>query len=208
MKGDAYAVVKRAMDIVISLSCGLLLVAPFVLLAAAIRMDSPGPAFFRQDRPGRFGRPFRVWKLRTMTHRPERTGVEQPPQASDPRVTRIGRFLRTYGLDELPQLINVLRGEMSLVGPRPTLIERAARYDAHQRRRLAVKPGITGPAIIAGRNDLSWDEKIERDLWYVDHASLIVDLRILLATPWCLVRGKGVYMRPEDGFCDDEGASR
>ena len=200
MNPGVYGVIKRGIDLMVSLCCLVLLLVPFALVAVAIRLDSPGPALFRQRRPGRGGRPFRIWKFRTMAHRPGRTGAEPPPQSADVRVTRIGTWLRRSGIDELPQLVNVLRGEMSLVGPRPTLLERAERYDARQRRRLLVKPGITGWAVIAGRNDLTWDEKIAYDLWYVDHASLTLDLRILAKTPGILLGGKGIYMPPDDGL--------
>ncbi|MBC7292922.1 MAG: sugar transferase, partial [Thermoleophilia bacterium] len=162
---------KRGVDLVVSAVGLLVLAIPFALIALAIRLDSPGPAFFRQERVGRGGRLFRVWKFRTMVKDAERIGLGMNVRADDDRITRVGRFLRDWGFDELPQLINVLRGDMSLVGPRPTVPAQVALYTDFERRRLEVKPGITGWALIHGRNAISWDERIRYDVWYVDHWS-------------------------------------
>ena len=191
-------VLKRALDLVVSLIGLAVLAVPFLLVAAAIRFDSPGPALFRQERTGYRGAPFLVWKFRTM-----RTGAESESRgafttAGDPRITRVGAVLRRVGLDELPQLINVLRGEMSLVGPRPTLPYQVERYNDRQRRRLLAKPGLTGWALIKGRNSLTWPEKIDLDLWYVDHWSFWLDLRILVVTPFVVVSGKGLFLESTD----------
>lgn len=185
--------VKRALDV--GASClGLAALVPVgLLVAAAIKLDSPGPVFFVQQRAGLNGRPFRAWKFRTMVPEAETQGLGPLTHAGDPRVTRVGRWLRATGLDELPQLWNVLRGEMSLVGPRPTLLYQVERYTPEQRRRLSVRPGLTGWAQVRGRNALTWAERIELDLWYIDHWSLWLDLKILAMTPWVIVTGRGVY---------------
>jgi len=177
----------------------LLLTLPFLIVGLAIRADSRGPVFFRQVRVGRGGKPFRVWKFRTMTE--TRVDPQAPVRLrkDDARITRVGRFLRGFGLDELPQLINVLSGEMSLVGPRPTLGYQVAEYDGFQRRRLEVAPGITSLAVVSGRNALSWRKRIELDVWYIDQWSLWLDVRILLQTVWkVLVTREGLYGRDDD----------
>ena len=185
---------KRALDLVVSVLGLATLALPFLAIAAWIRMDSNGPAFFRQERVGRSGRPFRVWKFRTMVVGAIDKGLGVTVASDDDRITRVGRILRSLGIDELPQLLNVLRGEMSLVGPRPTLAYQVEQYTARQRRRLEVKPGVTGPAIVSGRNALSWAERIEQDVWYVDHGTLWLDIRILFRTLWCvLVTKEGLY---------------
>jgi lipopolysaccharide/colanic/teichoic acid biosynthesis glycosyltransferase len=165
-----------------------------LLLAAviAIRLESPGPAIFRQRRVGKDGVEFDLYKLRTMVSGSDR-GPDLPLSQGDPRITRVGALLRRYSLDELPNLVNVLRGEMAIVGPRPTIPPQVERYTEHQRRRLEVKPGITGWAQVNGRVSLSWPERIELDIWYVDHRSPWLDLRILAKTFWLLVSGHGLY---------------
>jgi lipopolysaccharide/colanic/teichoic acid biosynthesis glycosyltransferase len=161
--------------------------------ALAIRLESPGPVIYRHTRIGRDGVPFELWKLRTMVQGAERMGAGLYIEARDPRITRAGRMLRRFSLDELPNLVNVLRGEMAIVGPRPTVAEQVDRYTPHQRRRLEVKPGITGWAQVNGRLTLSWPERIELDVWYVEHRSLRLDLRILTRTAWMLATGQGLY---------------
>jgi len=190
--------VKRALDILVSCLGLTFLLLPFAVAALAIKLDSKGPIFLRQERVGKAGRLFRVYKFRTMLHDPARRGPQPPPKPGDTRITCVGRFLRHFGLDELPQLFNVLHSEMSLVGPRPALPYQVAGYDERQRRRLSVKPGITGWALIHGRNRLAWKEKIDLDLWYVNHVSLRVDLNILWRTPWVLLRSEGVYIKCKD----------
>ena len=191
---------KRTIDLALSMMALVSLVMPFLVVAVWIKSDSSGPVFFRQRRPGKDKNPFRVWKFRTMIHRPTATALEAPPVRGDVRVTRAGRVLRRSGIDELPQLVNVLRGQMSLVGPRPTLWERAEVFDPRRQRRFEMKPGITGLALISGRNRLSWDEKADLDVFYVEHWTLAMDLRILARTPWTLLRGEGVYMLPDDSI--------
>jgi lipopolysaccharide/colanic/teichoic acid biosynthesis glycosyltransferase len=161
--------------------------------ALAIKLDTRGPVFYRQARVGRGGRPFRIWKLRTMTVGAEHTGAGLYIEPGDTRITRAGRTLRRFSLDELPNLINVLTGEMSIVGPRPTVQEQVDEYTDHQRRRLEVKPGITGWAQVNGRTSLSWPERIELDVWYVDNRSPALDLRILARTAKLLATGQGLY---------------
>ena len=152
------------------------------LLALAVRLESPGDPIYRQTRVGRDGELFEIYKLRTMVSGAEFTGAGLAIAAGDDRITRLGTLLRRYSLDELPNLWNVLRGEMSIVGPRPTLKGQVDQYTARQRGRLAVKPGITGWAQINGRASLPWPERIELDLWYVEHRSLALDLQILSRT--------------------------
>jgi len=185
---------KHTLDIVVSLIGLTLLLIPFAFIALAIKVGSKGPVFFRQERVGLNGKVFKTWKFRTMIVGAVKRGLGYNVAQDDPRVTRVGRFLRSWGLDELPQLVNVLKGEMSIVGPRPTLQYQVDRYDEFQRRRLLAKPGITGWALIHGRNLLSWEERIKYDVWYVDHWSILLDLWIMLKTLWVvLVTREGVY---------------
>ena len=172
----------------------LALASPLTLLAAlAIKLESRGPVFYRQLRVGLDGRPFELWKLRTMVPRAESMGAGVYVVEGDPRITRVGRLLRRFSLDELPNFVNVLKGEMAVVGPRPTVQEQVDRYTERQRRRLEVKPGITGWAQVNGRTSLPWPERIELDVWYVEHRSLWLDVRILLKTVRMLATGHGLY---------------
>jgi lipopolysaccharide/colanic/teichoic acid biosynthesis glycosyltransferase len=184
---------SRALDVVLS-AVLLALTSPLLAIAAiAIRLESRGPVFYRQLRVGRDGDPFELWKLRTMVPGAESTGAGIYVIEGDPRITRVGRLLRRFSLDELPNLVNVLKGEMALVGPRPTVREQVDRYTDRQRRRLEVKPGITGWAQVNGRTSLPWPERIELDVWYVEHRSLRLDLRILRKTARMLATGHGLY---------------
>jgi lipopolysaccharide/colanic/teichoic acid biosynthesis glycosyltransferase len=185
--------VSRALDVLLA-ALLLAVTAPFLGLAAlAIRLESRGPVFYRQRRVGRHGRPFELWKLRTMVPGAESMGAGVYVLEGDPRITRVGRLLRRFSLDELPNLVNVLAGDMAIVGPRPTVQEQVDRYTERQRRRLEVKPGITGWAQINGRTSLPWPERIELDVWYVEHRSLRLDLRILARTARMLASGRGLY---------------
>lgn len=161
--------------------------------AIAIRLYDGGPALYRQERIGMDGKPFELLKLRTMRVGAEHRGSGLVVSACDPRITRLGRVLRATSLDELPQLFNVLRGDMSLVGPRPTVQSQVARYNTYQRRRLEVLPGLTGWAQINGRNALSWSQRIELDIWYVDHRSVLLDLQIIALTPKALLTPGAIY---------------
>jgi lipopolysaccharide/colanic/teichoic acid biosynthesis glycosyltransferase len=184
---------SRALDLLVA-SLALALAAPLLALAAIlIKLESRGPVFYRQLRVGRAGAPFELWKLRTMVPGAESMGAGIYVVEGDPRITRTGRLLRRFSLDELPNLINVLRGEMAMVGPRPTVQEQVDRYTDRQRRRLEVKPGITGWAQVNGRASLPWPERIELDVWYVEHRSLRLDLRILARTIRMLATGHGLY---------------
>jgi lipopolysaccharide/colanic/teichoic acid biosynthesis glycosyltransferase len=192
--------VNRALDVL--LAGALLLLTSPVLLAAivAIKLESRGPAIYRQRRVGRHGEPFELWKLRTMVPGAEAMGAGIYVLEGDTRITRIGRLLRRFSLDELPNLVNVLRGEMAIVGPRPTVQEQVDRYTERQRRRLEVKPGITGWAQVNGRASLPWHERIELDVWYVDNRSLLLDLRILAKTARMLATGHGLYKGETGGW--------
>jgi lipopolysaccharide/colanic/teichoic acid biosynthesis glycosyltransferase len=184
---------SRALDLLVA-SLALALAAPLLALAAIlIKLESRGPVFYRQRRVGRAGEPFELWKLRTMVPGAESMGAGIYVVEGDPRITRTGRRLRRFSLDELPNLINVLRGEMAIVGPRPTVQEQVDRYTDRQRRRLEVKPGITGWAQVNGRTSLPWPERIELDVWYVEHRSLRLDLRIVARTIRMLATGHGLY---------------
>jgi lipopolysaccharide/colanic/teichoic acid biosynthesis glycosyltransferase len=182
----------RAADIAVA-ALGLALSSPILLLAAiAIKLGSTGPVIYRQRRVGRGGEQFEMLKLRTMRQGADPVGVGTAVLADDPRVTRAGRVLRRFSLDELPNLVNVLRGEMAIVGPRATLPAQVALYTQRQRRRLELKPGVTGWAQVRGRAEIPWEQRIELDVWYAEHRSLALDLRIIATTPIVLVRGTGL----------------
>ncbi len=192
--------IRRGVDIVVS-SVALALAAPVLALAAlAIRLESPGPVLYRQTRSGLHGHQFDVLKLRTMVTGAEHIGAGLAINEGDPRITRVGSFLRRTSLDELPNLLNVLRGEMSLIGPRPTLPVQVAQYTERQRGRLAVKPGITGWAQVNGRASLPWAQRIELDLYYIEHRSLVLDLRILWRTVAMVLGGSGLYKGAAGGW--------
>jgi lipopolysaccharide/colanic/teichoic acid biosynthesis glycosyltransferase len=181
--GDA---LKRAVDVV-GAATGLALASPFLAVAAAaVKVADRGPVLYRQRRVGHRGKEFDLLKLRTMVVGAESKGAGWAVDHGDPRITRVGRVLRRLSLDEVPQLWNVLRGEMSLVGPRPTLAYQVERYSERQRRRLDVKPGLTGWAQVNGRARLKWEDRIELDVWYVENRSTWVDLKILVRTPKAL----------------------
>lgn len=180
---------KRGMDIV-GAATGLLLCAPILaVIALLVRLKLGSPILFRQQRPGLHGKPFTLYKFRTMTDARDADGNLLPDAE---RLTNFGRFLRRTSLDELPELINVLKGDMSLVGPRPLLIQYLQRYTPEQARRHETRPGITGWAQINGRNALSWEEKFHLDVWYVDNVSLWLDLKILFLTVWKVLRREGI----------------
>jgi lipopolysaccharide/colanic/teichoic acid biosynthesis glycosyltransferase len=175
---------------VVVAGCALVAASPLLGLAAlAIKLEQGGPVLYRQERVGKDGKPFQLFKLRTMVVGAEQQGAGWAVDRGDPRITRVGRVLRRLSLDELPQLWNVLRGDMSVIGPRPTLAYQVERYTPRQRLRLDVKPGLTGWAQIHGRASLPWTDRIELDVWYVEHRSPRVDLRILARTPLALFGG-------------------
>jgi lipopolysaccharide/colanic/teichoic acid biosynthesis glycosyltransferase len=192
--------VTRLIDLLVS-SVALLLTAPVQLGAmAAIRLETHGSPIYRQRRIGRHGEPFEMLKLRTMVAGAEHVGAGMAVNYGDPRITRVGALLRRFSIDELPNLVNVLRGEMTIVGPRPTIQAQVDQYTEVQRRRLEVKPGITGWAQINGRASLPWHERIELDIWYVDHRTLRLDMAILLKTVRLLVSGQGLYKGDRGGW--------
>ena len=182
----------RPFDIAVA-ALALLLLSPFLLVAAiAIKLGSRGPVFYRQRRVGLHGREFEMLKLRTMVQGSDPVGVGTIVYRDDPRVTRAGRFLRRTSLDEVPNLVNVLRGEMAIVGPRPTIPAQVDDYTEFQRRRHEVLPGITGWAQVQGRAGIPWEERIELDVWYVDHRSVALDARILARTVWLVLTAQGL----------------
>jgi lipopolysaccharide/colanic/teichoic acid biosynthesis glycosyltransferase len=190
----------RVLDLTVA-TLALLVSAPLLALAAlAIRLEGGGPVIYRQRRVGRDGRLFELYKLRTMIAGSDPVGVGTVVARDDPRVTRVGRLLRRFSLDEIPNLLNVLRGEMSIVGPRPTVQVQVDRYTERQRGRLTVLPGITGWAQIQGRASLPWSERIELDLWYVEHVSLALDLEILCRTVAMVLGGHGLYKGATGGW--------
>ena len=192
--------VKRLLDIVLA---GLLLLLAAPLLAAAagaIKLGSRGPVIYRQRRVGRAGVDFDLLKLRTMVSGAEQMGAGLAVDEGDPRITRVGALLRRWSLDELPNLVNVVKGDMSIVGPRPTVRSQVDQYTPRQRGRLAVPPGITGWAQVSGRAALPWHERIELDLWYIEHWSLRLDLRILGRTAKLLLSGQGLYRGETGGW--------
>jgi len=194
---------KRIIDVVTSGVVLIVLLPIFVVIGILIKLDSKGPVFFIQERAGKDGKIFKAYKLRTMVDNAVEMGLGYEIAKNDNRITRIGKYLR-WGIDELPQLINVFRGEMSLVGPRPTLPEQVSRYSKEHKRRLEMKPGITGWALVNGRNALSWPEKIKLDIWYIDHWSLWLDLKILFKTIWVVIfTREGIYGK--DGVTRDYG---
>lgn len=180
---------------------GLLLFSPLlVLIMLAIKLDTPGPIFFLQERIGKNGRPFRIIKFRTMIRNATQFGKGIFIEPGDSRITRLGKILRRFSIDEIPQLINVLRGEMSLIGPRPTLAYQVQQYNNFQKKRLAFKPGITGLAQVRGRNELSWPERIVMDVWYIENWSLVLDLKILLRTVRVIFSKDGLYTADFEKF--------
>jgi lipopolysaccharide/colanic/teichoic acid biosynthesis glycosyltransferase len=194
----------RVADVAIA-ALALLVASPILLVAAiAIKLDSRGPVLYRQRRVGRGGGEFELYKLRTMVPGSDPVGIGTAVTESDPRVTRAGKTLRRFSLDELPNLFNVLRGEMAIVGPRPTIPAQVELYTPEQRRRLEVKPGITGWAQVNGRVALGWEQRIEFDVWYVQHRSAALDAKILLRTAGLLLSGRGLSA-DESGLPVPEG---
>ena len=182
----------RVFDILLA-ALALAILSPVLLIAAiAIKLSSRGPVVYRQRRVGRDGREFEMWKLRTMVQGSDPVGVGKVVYRDDPRVTAPGRLLRRTSLDEIPNFVNVLRGEMAIVGPRPTIKAQVDDYTPHQKRRHEVLPGITGWAQVQGRAGIPWEERIELDVWYVDHRSVALDARILAKTIWLVLTGQGL----------------
>jgi lipopolysaccharide/colanic/teichoic acid biosynthesis glycosyltransferase len=192
--------IQRLLDLAIAVPASIVAAPVIAVLAVAIRLESRGHPIYTQTRAGKDGAQFQIFKLRTMVRGAEFTGAGLAIQEGDDRITRVGEFLRRYSLDELPNLWNVVRGEMSIVGPRPTLPVQVEQYTDHQRGRLAVNPGITGWAQVNGRASLPWAERIELDIWYVDHRTLALDLKILARTAGMVLRGQGLYKGDRGGW--------
>ena len=190
--------IKRIFDILASGIALIVLLPIFAVIGIFIKLDSKGPVFFIQERVGKDGKIFRAYKLRTMVSEAEELTGNNPVDKKSAYITRIGKILRRIGIDELPQLINVLKGDMSLVGPRPTILCQVKEYDDFQRKRLIVKPGITGWALINGRNNLNWPERIKLDIWYIEHWSFWLDIKILLKTIPVIMVGEGLYVESKD----------
>ena len=191
---------RRAFDIVVA-GLALVVTGPVILAAmAAIRIESKGHPIYRQRRIGKDGEPFDMLKLRTMVAGAESMGSGLAVNEGDPRITRVGAFLRRFSIDELPNLVNVLRGDMAIVGPRPTVQVQVVQYTERQRGRLAVRPGLTGWAQVNGRASLKWSERIELDLWYIEHRSWRLDLRIILRTAKIITAGEGIYKGRSGGW--------
>lgn len=191
---------RRCFDVLVA-GTALLLASPVLAVAiVAIRLESPGHPIYRQRRIGRDGRPFDVMKLRTMVDGAEKMGAGLAVDEGDTRITKIGAFLRRTSIDELPNLVNVLKGEMAIIGPRPTVPVQVEQYTQRQRGRLAIRPGITGWAQVNGRATLPWDERIELDLWYIEHRSLRLDVQILWRTLLMVFGGEGLYRGETGGW--------
>jgi undecaprenyl phosphate N,N'-diacetylbacillosamine 1-phosphate transferase len=201
-----YKFSKRIFDLLISLLIGVILLPVFVIIVIAIKLSSKGLAIFKQERAGKGGKPFVFYKFRTM-----RIGVDpfgsSPKTGDDPRLTKVGKFLREYSLDELPQLFNILKGDMSIVGPRPLYVSQMAEWNERQKKRLLVKPGLTGLAQTSGRGELTREEKLELDVKYVETASFLIDIKIILATIAQVFRRKSIYEKrySETEFTRGEG---
>ena len=207
MRRRADAVATRALDVVIAGAVTIVLSPVLAAIAIAIRLETRGPVILRQTRVGLGGRDFELLKFRTMVPDAHLLGTGWLIAEHDPRITRTGRFLRRWSLDELPQVVNVLRGDMSIVGPRPTLRYQVDQYTPFQHRRLEVRPGITGWAQVLGRNRLTWPQRIELDVWYVDNRSVWLDLRLLARTVPMLARPSGVYNDARSDWGESVGTS-
>jgi len=187
-----FQILKRGLDIIISLSALIILCPVFLFIFIAIKVNSRGPAVFRQERAGKNGKLFILYKFRTMSQDADPFGPS-PKSARDTRLTNVGRILREYSLDELPQLFNIVKGDMSVVGPRPLYLSQIHEWNERQRKRLLVRPGLTGLAQISGRGELTREEKLELDVEYIETASLLVDMKIILATISSVLGRKGTY---------------
>ena len=191
---------RRAFDVVVA-AAALALTSPILAIAiVAIRLESKGHPIYRQRRIGKDGEPFDVLKLRTMVAGAESMGSGLAVNEGDPRITRVGAILRRFSIDELPNLVNVLKGDMAIIGPRPTVPVQVEQYTERQRGRLALRPGITGWAQVNGRTSLPWNERIELDLWYIEHRSLRLDLQILTRTAAIVFGGEGLYKGETGGW--------
>ena len=200
-------ILKRIFDFVVSLTALIVLIPLFFFFSILIKIDSKGPVFFRHERIGKNGKPFYPFKFRTMVQGAINKGLGYNVSKDDERITRLGKFLRIFGIDELPQLINIVKGDMSLVGPRPTLRYQVEQYSEYEKKRLDVLPGLAGWALIHGRNSLGWKERIDYDVWYVENWSLWLDIKILFKTFYLIFfKKEGVYGK--GGINDDPFAKK
>jgi lipopolysaccharide/colanic/teichoic acid biosynthesis glycosyltransferase len=196
--------IERVIDITVACLALLVLALPLALIALAIKLESRGPVFYKQWRAGRNGVPFSMVKFRTMLDGAEHMGLKLEVARNDSRITRVGNLLRIWSVDEFPQLFNILHGEMSLVGPRPARLDQIEKFDEEERKRMVVKPGLTGWAQVNGRNLLTWKERIQLDLWYVSHESFWLNLKILFKTVWVAFIARSGQNGPE-GITRDYG---
>lgn len=199
-----YLIIKRIIDFILSLVILTVLSPILIVVSILIKLDSKGPIIFKQARIGKEGKVFKVWKFRTMIDNAEKIGTGLTTAQNDPRITRVGKILRKTSIDEIPQLVNVLKGEMSFVGPRPAPVKHLEKYSEKERKRLKVLPGITGWAQVNGRNILTWPERIEKDIWYVNNISLWLDIKILLKTVKVVLLSEGVYSGRNDSKVQKE----
>lgn len=197
-------IIKSILDFIFSLLFLIILLPVFIIIATAIKLDSKGSAFFIQERVGKDGKLFKVYKFRTMYQNNQQVKSDNYyTEENDPRITRVGRFLRKTSLDELPQLINIIKGEMSFIGPRPTLKYQVDQYNEFQLQRLKMKPGVTGWAQVNGRNSIPWPDRIKYDVYYVNNYSLLFDLKILLKTIKVVLYHEGIYGEKENFIIKD-----
>jgi len=199
-----YLTVKRSLDLLFSFVALVVLLPLFIIIAISIKSDSRGPVIFKQARLGRDGKPFKVWKFRTMVDNAEKMGTGLATAEKDPRITRVGKLLRKTSVDEIPQLVNILKGDMSFIGPRPAPVQHLEKYSKTDRKRLNVLPGITGWSQVNGRNILTWPERIEKDIWYVDNISIWLDIKILFKTVKVVFLSEGVYSGRNDTKVEKE----
>ncbi len=194
----------RVLDVVLAAAAVILFSPVFALIALLIKLSSPGPVLFRQERLGCRGKPFKIYKFRTMVDGADHAGINRFAEKNDARITRLGKVFRDWSIDELPQLLNIIKGEMSIVGPRPAFIEHLKKYTPQQRLRLEVRPGLTGWAQIHGRNALSWPDRIAHDVWYVENRSLGLNLSIMLRTFPVLFKRDLIYGPKRNFYLDEE----
>lgn len=203
MSRDIQILVKHIFDRIVAFLLLFLAVPFFVIIAVVIKLNDKGPIFFTQDRLGKDGTIFRIYKFRTMIENADRLLDEQGYGVAEKRITNVGRLLRSLSLDELPQLINILKGDMSIIGPRPVLPSHFSRYTDEQKRRLLMKPGVTGLAQVNGRNTLKWSQRIAYDVWYIDHYSLWLDIKILFKTIKVVLLREGIVLDRNPHEVDD-----
>jgi len=193
LQSEVSDIVKRLFDFIVSFLAIIIFIIPMIIISLLIKIDDGGPVLFKQKRGGYKQRHFNILKFRTMVLNAEKKGLGYKTEENDPRITKIGKFLRKYSLDEIPQLFNVLKGDMSIVGPRPALTVQTDEYNEYQKRRLDVKPGITGLAQVNGRNALTWDERIEWDIEYVESQTFLYDIKIIFKTVSTVFGNKNIY---------------